>query len=259
LESQNPENEDHFQHVVNKASETKSEKWLDLRKVGTANNPSIALCITVSLLILLLIGLVQVYRCNKPWRDERRRPHHQRRSFEDDSASFLTYQKWQQSSRFQHSYNSPLHNLHVRELQKTTSLSDNKPTGAKKLKSPSCSSDSNQSASSSSSQSMQSNSPEAFPEDTFYIEMTANGIQNPSNDILPMELLSFSNQQMLNQNDMKQPQQNSFQTATTSSTSNNNLLALSSATSSLLQDDLDPENAPPKLTTISPKHKFNIW
>lgn len=127
------------------ALHSQRQQWLDVRKVGGGTtHPGIVLLLSFSLLAVLLVGLMHVYRCDVlPWRrhllSHQQRPHLQRQfngGADDDAHSFLHYhnngegqqQRAQQPPRWHHgertsaNYSSPLHNLHVRELQKTSAV-----------------------------------------------------------------------------------------------------------------------------------------
>ncbi|XP_067618189.1 uncharacterized protein 2mit [Eurosta solidaginis] len=134
------------------ATHLQTQKLLDVRKMGTsAAHPGLVILISCSLFFVLLIGLMHVYRCDiLPWRrPQQRRPHHQLQfnvgAGDDDAHSFLHYHnngggqqiearqqqqqwlqqpppRWHHGTRERAPYSSPLHNLHVRELQKTSAV-----------------------------------------------------------------------------------------------------------------------------------------
>ncbi|XP_036324505.1 uncharacterized protein LOC118737831 [Rhagoletis pomonella] len=131
------------------AAHMQTQKWLDARKIGTGTaHPGVVILLSFSLLAVLLVGLMHVYRCDVlPWRRHllahQQRPHHQRQfnaTADDDVHSFLHYHnngggeqqqqqqctqqppRWHHGTRSRAPYSSPLHNLHVRELQKTSAV-----------------------------------------------------------------------------------------------------------------------------------------
>ncbi|XP_054086418.1 uncharacterized protein LOC114804265 [Zeugodacus cucurbitae] len=128
------------------ALHSQTQQWLDVRKVGgSTTHPGIVLLLSFSLLAVLLVGLMHVYRCDVlPWRrhllSHQQRPHLQRQfnaGADDDAHSFLHYHnngegqqqpraqpppRWHHGERTRANYSSPLHNLHVRELQKTSAV-----------------------------------------------------------------------------------------------------------------------------------------
>ena len=200
------------QQAENHQKLTKTEQWSDLRKAEhKENHPGLILLVSSGLFVVLLLGLMHVYRCDVPWR--RHAPNHHLRphqrpntSFEDDSHSFLSYsegmQKWHHSTRLEAPYNSPLHNLHVRELQKTSacekpatvksSASNFKPSlnravllnNTRSLSQSSTTTTSTASASSSA----------ILDDESFYIEMTPDSgqmAQALQSELLPMELLNM--------------------------------------------------------------------
>lgn len=197
---------------------SQSEQWSDLRKgEKTENHPGLILLVSSGLFLVLLLGLMHVYRCDMPWRRHSPTHHmrpHQRHNhfFEDDSHSFLSYsegmQKWHHSTRLEAPYQSPLHNLHVRELQKSSATEKlttvkstitnfkHPPLGSSmaldKTRSLSQSSTTTSTASASSS---------TIPDDeSFYIEMAPDSKQLSlalRSELLPMELLNKTQMPML--------------------------------------------------------------
>ncbi|XP_037944704.1 uncharacterized protein LOC119677435 [Teleopsis dalmanni] len=193
--------------LPNSESMLKSEQWLDIRKATTSAHPGLVILLSFILFVVLLVGLIHVYRCDMPWRRNlhQQRPH-QRHLNEDESNSFLNYQtnhqslnvhKWHHSTRLQPPYNSPLHNLHVRELQKTTPI-DDKSNLCKQFYNSSLGASYNTNTNndySYSSSISSSRSSTALEDDSFYIEMTPDSGQPADtlhSDLLPMELLGVS-------------------------------------------------------------------
>lgn len=203
---------------------TKTEQWSDLRKAESKeNHPGLILLVSSGLFLVLLLGLMHVYRCDMPWRrhspTHHLRPHQrQNHSFEDDSHSFLSYsegmQKWHHSARQEAPYNSPLHNLHVRELQKTSAIE--KPATVKStsanFKTPPLHNSLNPHNSRSLSQSSTTTTSTAsasssaiLDDESFYIEMTPDSGQYTralQSELLPMELLNMAQIQNLHDHDL---------------------------------------------------------
>ncbi|XP_053946363.1 uncharacterized protein LOC128855463 [Anastrepha ludens] len=238
-------------------SRSQTQRWLDVRKVGPGTaHPGVVILLSFSLLAILLVGLMHVYRCDiLPWRRHllahQQRPHHQRQfnaATDDDAHSFLHYhnngggeqqqqqqqqqQQWpQQPPRWHHGaralapYSSPLHNLHVRELQKTSAVEleaaarvtrnyyDVRPyakTAAATRRNGSTASSTSGETSRNSSSSLSSAHSSSTADDAFYVEMVAEcghlagcGSANDALhcDMLPMELLAVASSS--NRNDEK--------------------------------------------------------
>ncbi|KAM7363189.1 leucine-rich repeat-containing protein 2mit [Cochliomyia hominivorax] len=211
------------QQAETHAKLTKTEQWSDLRKAESKeNHPGLILLVSSGLFLVLLLGLMHVYRCDMPWRrhspSHHLRPHQrQNHSFEDDSHSFLSYsegmQKWHHSTRLEAPYNSPLHNLHVRELQKTSatekpatvksSASNYKPPSQKHSIMLNNSRSLSQSSTTTTSTASASSSA-ILDDESFYIEMTPDSGQYTralQSELLPMELLNIAQIQTLDYQD----------------------------------------------------------
>ncbi|CAD6995332.1 unnamed protein product [Ceratitis capitata] len=226
---------------------TQTQKWLGTRHVDASSaHPGLVILLSFSLLALLLVGLMHVYRCDVlPWRrhllSHQQRPHLQRQfnsaAGNDDVHSFLQYHnngagqqqqqqqqqsvppRWHHGTRSRADYSSPLHNLHVRELQKTSAVEaeaaaritrsyyDVQPyaksarrNGSTASSASGGSSDISRHSSSSLSSTHSSCSAAAAAgmmdaDDTFYVEMAAECAQLSASDaihcdMLPMELLT---------------------------------------------------------------------
>lgn len=202
----------HDEQQHEKASQ--SEQWSDLRKVNVKeNHPGLIVLLSSGLFVVLLLGLMHVYRCDVPWRraspSHHLRPHQRHNgSLDDDVHSFLSYnegmQKWHHSTRLEAPYSSPLHNLHVRELQKTSATE--KPATFKTSSSYVAAASSNtnrnhilpRTNSQSSSATTRTTSPSSsaiLDDETFYIEMTPPAgqfAQALQSELLPMELLNLA-------------------------------------------------------------------
>ncbi|XP_037823817.1 DEP domain-containing protein DDB_G0279099-like, partial [Lucilia sericata] len=221
------------QQAETHAKLTKTEQWSDLRRAESKeNHPGLILLVSSGLFLVLLLGLMHVYRCDMPWRRHspsyHLRPHQrQNHTLDDDSHSFLSYsegmQKWHHSTRLEAPYNSPLHNLHVRELQKTsatekpatvkTSATNFKPqplshsivlNNSRSLSQSSTTTTSTASASSSA----------ILDDESFYIEMTPDSgqfAQAMQSELLPMELLNLTQIQTVDYQDAMGDSQTSME------------------------------------------------
>ncbi|XP_073816307.1 uncharacterized protein [Musca autumnalis] len=193
---------------------SQSEQWSDLRKANNKDNhPGLILLVSSGLFVVLLLGLMHVYRCDVPWRRSSPAHHlrpHQRHnaSLDDDVHSFLSYnegmQKWHHSTRLEAPYSSPLHNLHVRELQKTSATE--KPATIKTTSSYSSATTmsanrnhilprNNSQSSSATTRTTSPSSSAILDDETFYIEMTPPAgqlAQALHSELLPMELLNIA-------------------------------------------------------------------
>uniref|UniRef100_A0A1I8MFK5 Leucine rich repeat protein n=1 Tax=Musca domestica TaxID=7370 RepID=A0A1I8MFK5_MUSDO len=193
---------------------SQSEQWSDLRKANNKDNhPGLILLVSSGLFVVLLLGLMHVYRCDVPWRRSSPAHHlrpHQRHnaSLDDDVHSFLSYnegmQKWHHSTRLEAPYSSPLHNLHVRELQKTSATE--KPatikTSSSYAETMAAATNrhhilprSNSQSSSTTTRTTSPSSSAMLDDETFYIEMTPPAgqlAQALHSELLPMELLNLA-------------------------------------------------------------------
>ncbi|XP_058984003.1 serine-rich adhesin for platelets [Musca domestica] len=193
---------------------SQSEQWSDLRKANNKDNhPGLILLVSSGLFVVLLLGLMHAYRCDVPWRRSSPAHHlrpHQRHntSLDDDVHSFLSYnegmQKWHHSTRLEAPYSSPLHNLHVRELQKTSATE--KPatikTSSSYAETMAAATNrhhilprSNSQSSSTTTRTTSPSSSAMLDDETFYIEMTPPAgqlAQALHSELLPMELLNLA-------------------------------------------------------------------
>ncbi|XP_065354441.1 uncharacterized protein 2mit [Calliphora vicina] len=221
------------QQAETHAKHTKTEQWSDLRRAESKeNHPGLILLVSSGLFLVLLLGLMHVYRCDMPWRrhspSHHLRPHQRpNHSVEDDSHSFLSYsegmQKWHHSTRLEAPYNSPLHNLHVRELQKTSATE--KPatvkTAASNFKAPPLShsmvlnnSRSLSQSSTTKTSTASASSSAILDDESFYIEMTPDSGQFSralQSELLPMELLNMAQIQTLDYQDTMGDSQTSME------------------------------------------------
>ncbi|XP_075147568.1 leucine-rich repeat-containing protein 2mit [Haematobia irritans] len=202
---------DEQQQQHEKASQ--SEQWSDLRRTtNKENHPGLIVLVSSGLFVVLLLGLMHVYRCDVPWRRNSPAHHlrpHQRHhsSLDDDVHSFLSYsegmQKWHHSTRQEAPYSSPLHNLHVRELQKTSAIE--KPATFKTAASYAATSANcnrnhilprtNSQSSNTTTRTTSPSSSAILDDETFYIEMTppvGQFAQALQSELLPMELLNMA-------------------------------------------------------------------
>ncbi|KNC23816.1 hypothetical protein FF38_01289, partial [Lucilia cuprina] len=221
------------QQAETHAKLTKTEQWSDLRRAESKeNHPGLILLVSSGLFLVLLLGLMHVYRCDMPWRrhspSHHLRPHQrQNHTLDDDSHSFLSYsegmQKWHHSTRLEAPYNSPLHNLHVRELQKTSATE--KPatvkTSANNFKPQSLShyivlnnSRSLSQSSTTTTSTASASSSAILDDESFYIEMTPDSgqfSQAMQSELLPMELLNLTQIQTVDYQDTMGDSQTSME------------------------------------------------
>uniref|UniRef100_A0A1I8NPL6 LRRCT domain-containing protein n=1 Tax=Stomoxys calcitrans TaxID=35570 RepID=A0A1I8NPL6_STOCA len=191
---------------------SQSEQWSDLRKASNKeNHPGLIVLVSSGLFVVLLLGLMHVYRCDVPWRrsspTHHLRPHQRHHSsLDDDVHSFLSYsegmQKWHHSTRQEAPYSSPLHNLHVRELQKTSAIEKAATfkTSASYATSSNCNRThilprTNSQSSNNTTRTTSPSSSAILDDETFYIEMTPPAgqfAQALQSELLPMELLNMA-------------------------------------------------------------------